>query len=132
MNILGVDYGTEHIGLALGSTESYLSQPLTTLSSRQNPISAIRTLVLTHHIDVLIVGISEKISAEQATHFANRLKRVVNVPVNFVDETLSSQEAMSKLLHKSRKRRSNEQHAAAAAVIVERWLDTFDIAQNKR
>lgn len=123
MNVLGIDYGTEHIGIALGSTESGLAEPLTTLLAHQNPDSAIRALVSEHHSDIVVVGVSEKTSAAQAEQFANCLKLTVNLPVHLVDETLSSKEAISKLLHKSRKKRAIEQHAASAAVILERWME---------
>lgn len=123
MNVLGIDYGTENIGIALGDSESGLAEPLITLSASQNPQSAIETLISEHHIVALIVGVSEKSSAKQAREFANCLKETMNLPIHLVDETLSSREAMLKMLHKSRVKRSSVQHAAAAAVILGRWLD---------
>lgn len=124
MDILGIDYGTEHIGIALGSTESGLTEPLTTLSSTSyNLLSTIHSFVLEHHIDALVVGISEKISAERAKQFSKNLAASLKLPVHLADETFSSQEAQSKLFHKSRAKRASSQHAAAAAVILERWIE---------
>lgn len=123
MKILGIDYGTEHIGIAVGYSESGLAKPLATLSSSKNPQSTIEALISEHHIDALVVGISEKTSAEQAEQFANRLGETLKLPIHLADETLSSQEAASKLLHKGRAKRASVQHAAAAAIILERWMD---------
>lgn len=123
MNVLGIDYGTRYIGLALGSTASGLAEPFATLLTSQAPETSIQPFVLKHAIDIVVVGVSEKTSARGAEQFASRLKVTVNLPVHLVDETLSSKEAVSKLLHKSRKKRAKEQHAAAAAVILERWME---------
>ena len=124
MNLLGIDYGTEHIGVALGSTESGLAEPLATLSSRQSPEGTIQSLVSKHGIRKIIIGVSEKISAKQAKQFADQLKQYANIPIELADETLSSKEAIEKLSHKSLLKRGTLQHAAAAAVILQRWLDS--------
>ena len=71
-----------------------------------------------------IIGVSEKISAKQAKQFADQLKQYANIPIELADETLSSKEAIEKLTHKSPLQRGALQHAAAAAVILQRWLDS--------
>lgn len=126
MNVLGIDYGTERIGVAFGSTETGLSEPFITVLTKQSPEETLKSLAATHHVSKIIVGISEQKSAQQATQFADRLKKIMRVPISFVDETLSSQEATSKLLHKRRTKRATSQHAAAAAVILERWMEDQD------
>lgn len=123
MNVIGIDYGTERIGVALGSTETGLSEPLTTVSAHQSPEKIVTSLAATHHASHLVVGISEQRSAQQARQFADRLRKIISVPIHLVDETLSTQEATSTLLHKSRSKRSSSQHAAAAAIILERWME---------
>lgn len=112
MTILGVDWGEKHTGLALGWTDIGLSQPLTTVDT-QKAIRKILSVCRAESVQKIIVGVSERESGRKAQIFAAKLKTETKIPIELADETLSSAQAQS--IHKS--------HAAAAAFILELWLD---------
>ena len=124
MIILSFDYGLSHIGVALGSTDTGLVEPLTVISASGliNGFGEIGKLIRTHHPEKLIVGISEKSSARQSLNFALGLKKTFSLPVEISDETLSSKEAEEKTRHWKKSKGKLFRHAAAAAIILERWL----------
>lgn len=127
MAILSFDYGLSHIGVALGSTETGLAEPLTTIStsSLNQDLGEIAKLIKIHHPEKLIVGVSEKSSARQSLDFASGLKKTFSLPVEISDETLSSREAEEKTRHWKKSKGKLFRHAASAAIILERWL--FDL-----
>ncbi|MDO8488068.1 MAG: RuvX/YqgF family protein [bacterium] len=115
MHYLGLDYGESHVGVALA--EGNLAEPLDTIS-RKSALQLIKQLVVKHQIEELVVG-------ECPDQFLNDLAGL-GLPVHTVDETLSSQDAIQMLLHTTKIRRKNLQHAAAATVILQNWLDFQD------
>lgn len=124
MIVLSFDYGLSHIGVALGSTDTGLAEPLTVINYKNSDfvISEIKKLLNAHHPEKLIVGISEQLSALQSLEFASLLKRNFDLSLEVADESLSSQEAEKKTLHWKKSKGKLFRHAAAAAVILERWL----------
>jgi len=123
MLVLCFDYGDAHIGAAIGATETGLAEPLITISHSDKLWSEISKLLAKYCPDKIIVGVSESASAVKASEFANTLTKKFPVEVELMDETLSSQDAVKSLGHVSAKKRCQLQHAAAAAVILESWLD---------
>jgi len=98
---LAVDYGKVRMGLALGSPETGIAQPLTTLEriNRNEDMRRLRELVREYGIKQVVVGLPLRLDgtrgemAEEAERFANRLRKQIGVPVEMVDERLSSWEA---------------------------------------
>lgn len=113
MTILGVDWGEKHTGLALGWADDIgLSQPLTTVAT-DKAIAKILFVCQAESVQKIIIGVSERESGRKAQIFAAKLKTETKIPIELADETLSTAQARS--IHKS--------HAAAAAFILELWLD---------
>lgn len=103
--ILGLDYGPQNIGLA--TSEGEIAQPYGVV----HKLSEIETVCQKLAIDKIVVGVSEGKSKEAAENFGAKLQSVLRLPVEFIDETLSSHEAGPK------------NHAKAAAIILQRYLD---------
>ena len=121
MNLLCIDYGTKHIGLATATTP--LAEPLKTIPEK-NSHNLIRQLIAQNEIDQIIVGLPDGPIRENVDQFVSSLKSQVSTPVIFHDETLSSQEAKLALLHKRQSVRVGFDHHFAAALILQNWLDT--------
>ena len=132
MKILGIDYGTKRIGLAtnIGS----FAEPLTILPNKidqDHPIVAEETLVKLleiledRQIEQIVLGISEQEMAEKIKDFAVILEEKIKIPLDLMDETLSSQEVSRKMKEAkfSLKKRKGHIDHYAAALILEEWLD---------
>jgi putative Holliday junction resolvase len=124
MIILSFDYGLSHIGVALGSTDTGLAEPLTIIKTPilNKDLGEITKLIKIHQPEKLIVGVSEKSSARHSLDFTSELKKTFSLPVEISDETLSSKEAEEKTRHWKKSKGKLFRHAAAAAIILERWL----------
>jgi len=123
--LLGIDYGTQRIGVAL--SHASLSEPLTILPSNHNAIATLNDLVIKHNIEKIIVGLSENEMAEKTKAFIEELKKIVHVPIEFVDETLTSFEVHSKFAEKEKGKRKYKgpiDHYAAAE-ILQMYLNEF-------
>jgi putative pre-16S rRNA nuclease len=100
-SILAVDYGRARIGLAIADTEAQLPRPLLTLErvNRNEDMRRLRELARQHGICQIVVGLPLRLDgahgemAEEATRFAARLRKQLGLPVDMLDERLTSWEA---------------------------------------
>ncbi len=110
--ILGIDYGEKWCGVA--TSQGSLAEPLKVVPTK-NIFAEIEKL----KPEKVVVGISENVMAKKTLVFVNKLKVWIKAPVETVDETLTSFEAQKI------KKREKEQHAVAAALILNRYLDNM-------
>ena len=76
-------------------------------------------------IDKIVIGVSEGNMVTKQRRFGAKLVKITSLPVEFQDETLTSQDAIAKMIQagKRRKFRRQFQDAVAAAIILQSWLD---------
>jgi len=118
---LGFDYGTVRLGLAV--SHGTLAEPLKILANNEEKWRQIAAVIGEEGITGCVVGISEGEMEAQSRQFAAELGERVMLPVEFMDETLSSWEIGE--IMKSRplaKRREPIDHLAAA-LILQNFLD---------
>lgn len=131
--VIGFDFGSKYIGVAIGQTSPSLAQPLTNLSVKKGnlPWEEIAELVKTWSPDVLVVGVplnmdgTEQSITHLARNFLTELKSRFQIPVFPIDERLTTVEARSRLFtmggYKALKKKSID--SIAAQLIVEMWLE---------
>ena len=96
-----MDYGRARIGLAIAEGETRLPQPLETLErvNRNEDMRRLRELARAHGVKQIVVGLPLRLDgtrgemAEEAERFAQRVRKQIGVPVEMVDERLTSWEA---------------------------------------
>lgn len=131
-SVLGLDYGTRRIGIA-GSDPTRLIAGA--LGCHREPedgsvLEQLRTLIRERDVDTIVVGLPLTADgrrgdiAARAERFALRLRAEFGLPVHLVDERYSSQEADRWLA--GRRRAKGERDAAAAALILQQYLDGAD------
>ena len=99
--ILALDYGRARIGLAIADAEARLAKPLATLEriNRNEDMRRLRELAREQGVTQIIVGLPLRLDgshgemAEEASRFAERVRKQRGVPVERVDERLTSWEA---------------------------------------
>ncbi len=133
MRILAVDPGEKHIGVAISDPSALLARPLATLrhTSRAKDAAHIAALADENEAGMILVGYpldSDGRPGPQARHAENvaeAIRALTPLPVELVDESFSSQEAAAALRSagKNRRARSEQIHAAAAAAILQGYLD---------
>lgn len=132
MNCLGIDFGTKNIGLAVSF--SGLSEPLAVIrvGKKDHPlkkdsplVKKIRNYCHQYQVERLVVGLPEGKLTGLINKFGGQLEKLVGLPVFYQDETLTSQEAVGKMLSSGRgkKFRQVQQDAVAAAIILQNYID---------
>ena len=133
--LLGFDYGTKRIGVAVGQELTATARGLTTLQNSHNEPDwdAISQLIEEWQPSILVVGMpthmddQPHILEETVKHFGDQLKQRYNLPVEWIDEKLSSVEAEELLAGsgktKHRKQDKAEVDKLAAQIILQSWLN---------
>jgi putative Holliday junction resolvase len=131
MRVLGVDFGLRHVGLAISDETGSIARPLRTLrlaGVREAP-DAVAAVARQEEAGRVIVGVPEGLEGEEGRpetrrvlRFAKALRANTGLRVDLQDESLSSREAGPRSGRRARTDGGLE-HARAAAVVLQRWLD---------
>src|SRR5208282_2940441 len=141
------------IGMALADAAAGLAQPLGTLDriNRNEDVRRLRELGREHGVRQMVVGLPLRLDgtrgdmAEEAVRFGQRVHKQLGLPVEMVDERLTSWEA-ERLLEEQQghviraapsKKRKKENakpgvDAMAAALILKEYLDRRQAVQSVR
>jgi len=122
MNYLAIDYGTKRIGLAI-STSGIIST-ISPIANNKESFSVLIKICQNHQIDKVFVGISEGDFAKQTQDFVAQLKDVLKLPIEEIEEAVSTIEAQQlfQQLHKKKKNYKKEIDSISAAIILRRAL----------
>ncbi|GAA5236202.1 Holliday junction resolvase RuvX [Verticiella sediminum] len=125
--LLGFDFGTRRIGVALGNTLTRTARPLEAIASE--PVAArfarIAALLDEWQPGAAVVGLAldaeggEQAATGRCRRFADQLRGRFRLQVHLQDERHSSLEAQRVL------GRGGEDDAMAAAIILQRYLDAL-------
>lgn len=136
MRILGLDYGSKTVGVALSDATCLIAQPLETIERKQEnklrqTYARIETLVVEHDVDKIVLGLPKMMNNTegprvQATReFAANLERRTGLPIIFEDERLTTVEANWILEETGVCVSGRKEHIdkMAAAIILQSYLD---------
>ena len=134
MRILALDVGDKRIGVAVSDLLSILASPLIAIerTSDSKAIDTILEIVDEQEVGEIVVGLPISLSGgysdqtKSVAAFVRKLEARSPVPVNTADERYSTVEA-ERLLSQSKPQRARsrgEIDAAAAAVILQSYLDS--------
>ena len=131
--VLAVDLGTVRVGLALSDPLRITGQPMGFLSRRalRDDLGALIELVQANDVATVVVGhplLMSGVAGERALDaqaFAERLRSEDVCSVVLWDERLTTVQAVRALLegNVSRRNRKKVVDAAAAALMLQSWLD---------
>ena len=125
MQILGIDWGKKKIGLALATSK--IAEPFEVIKylTWKGFTTRLIEIIAEDKIEKIVIGISEAASGREAKAFGEKLAKEISLPVEFFDETLSTQEAqmLSREANISRRKRTALEDAYAAAVMLQNYID---------
>jgi putative Holliday junction resolvase len=89
------------MGLALADSEARIAEPYATLErvNRNEDMRRLREFARDHHVKQIVVGLPLRLDgtpgamAEETTRFAERVRKQIGLPVELLDERLTSWEA---------------------------------------
>jgi putative holliday junction resolvase len=125
MKLLGIDYGLKKIGVAI--SVGSLAEPLRVIKveTSEKVIEKIVRVAGEEGVDKIIIGMSEGKTAAETKEFGEHLAKKTTLPIEYYDETLSTQEAQALAMESgmSRKKRHNMEDAFAACIMLQNYLD---------
>lgn len=109
MKFLGIDYGQERTGLAISDPEGKVVFPLATLAlaqyrKRSSLLDALAGLAREKEIEIVVLGLpllengGESLTTAQVRNVAPRIQRRLGLPMYFMPELLSTDDAKRELL----------------------------------
>jgi putative holliday junction resolvase len=131
--VMAFDFGEKRIGVAVGNLSIGLASALTTIHAESNVdrLQAVGALVKEWQPAQFVVGAPAHLNDEPhplanlVRKFGNRLTENFRVPVDYVNEYLSSAAASSMLNERGIKGRAQKESidAVAAQIILQSWFD---------
>ena len=129
---IAVDYGDVRIGVAVSDPDSILSSPLTTLKATDKNLSSQISQIITEIEPVTIyvgrpalLSGSDGSATDKALEFAALLATITQVPVEMIDERMSTISAARNLREAGRSAKESKDaiDMAAAVAILEFAID---------
>lgn len=134
ISALGLDVGRKRVGVAGCDRTGLIATGITTVerTSFERDVQQIQDIVKERQVEILVVGLpysmdgSVGFQARQVQKFATRLAKALQLPVEYVDERLTSFQAEQMLIAENRSPSRNKGliDRKAAALILQQWLDT--------
>ena len=131
--ILGLDYGTARVGVAISDTLQMIASPLYYIPAKdqQACIAAIAELCQEREVGRVVVGLpkhmnnTEGESSKAARAFGAKIEAATGLSVDFLDERLTTAAAERVLIaaNVSRKKRKEKIDSMAAGIILQNYLD---------
>jgi putative Holliday junction resolvase len=141
MKTLGLDIGSKRIGLALSDEDGTFAFPSGKLDrkGRKKDLAALCELIVREAVGQIVIGLPIHLDgrrgkgAEAAQTFADDLAAASGLPVEMVDERLTSVEAERVLRAggTSAKKMRGVVDSIAASIILRTWLDMRDHARSR-
>lgn len=133
MYLIGFDYGSKRIGVAVGQNFTATARPLAIVRVKNQKIdwTHISALIQEWQPEALIVGLPKHADGSEcsttivAQKFAQQLEKRYKLPVHHIDERLSSVAAAERIYdgNKNGKKKGDENlDAVAAQIILETWF----------
>lgn len=128
--ILGLDVGDRRVGVALASTIAKLPQPQNVIDAGHDPIKKIIGIINNEDVKLVVIGIPRNLDGEETAQsrkireFGKELAGQVDVPLAFVDESLSTKRAEG--ISENNEFKNVSPDSLAACFILEEYFRELD------
>ena len=138
MRILGLDYGSKTVGVAVSDPLGLTAQGVETIWRKQEnklrqTLARIEELISEYQVERIVLGYPKNMNntigerAEKSLEFQQMLERRTGLPVIMWDERLTTVEANRTLMEASVRRENRKQYMdkLAAVFILQGYLDSL-------
>jgi len=133
MKLIGLDYGQRRIGVAATDESGGFVHGLPTIDRKtcgKDCLEAVREIIVRENPAKIVVGLpldiqdNETAMSQEIREFAARLSKAVSIPVDYVDESLTSVRAHDIIRMRKKKHRQAKENVdrIAACLILEAFL----------
>lgn len=135
MRIMGLDFGTKRIGVAISDPQCSMAHPLDTIavSHDGSHMKQLQDIASEYEISKIVIGLPYNMdgsigpSGEKVLAWSEEIKKLLNLPVVFWDERLTTSQAHEFLLglNVRGKKRRLVVDKIAAGIILKDYLDSL-------
>lgn len=138
MRILGLDYGSKTVGVAVSDPLGLTAQPVETIWRKQEnklrrTLARIEELIAEYGVEKIVVGLPKNMNntmgerAEKSLEFKETLEKRTGLPVVMWDERLTTAAAERMLMEAGVRREHRKEHldSIAAVFILQGYLDSL-------
>ncbi len=133
--ILGIDYGSQRIGLSLSDPLGLIARPIDALRNDSHLFDHLKQLAGEEQLQLIVVGMPLNLKGQQAhmaeevLRFVERLKNEVGTEVVTIDERFTSTIARRTMIEmgtkkKDRRKKDGRVDSMAAAIMLQGFLDS--------
>lgn len=128
--MLALDVGAARIGVARAHPLAGIASPLTYIANSDEFGSELNKIIDAEQATALVVGLPRGLSGQETEQtrfvreFVQQLKTMVNIPMYWQDEALSSKQAEAELEAKGKPFAKGDVDALAACYILQDYLQT--------
>ena len=140
MRIMGLDYGTKTVGVAISDPLGFTAQGIETIDRKEEnklrkTLARIEELAKEYQVETIVLGLPKNMNntlgerAEKTLEFKEMLERRTGLPVVMWDERLTTVEAERTLIESSVRRENRKKYIdkIAAVIILQGYLDSLSI-----
>lgn len=123
MRLLGIDFGSKRVGVAVSDDSATIAQPLVVLKNSKTLLAEIEKIIDEQKVEAVVIGESKDFKGkdnaimEQINDFVGQLSLVSSLPVYFEPEFLSSHQAQQL------QGKNDMLDASSAAIILQSYLN---------
>ena len=135
MRVLAIDHGTKRIGVAVSDELKIIAQPLEYIPAEPFAgfLARLRDILREKEVEIVIVGMPRNMdgsygpAALKVQEFVAALRKAVTVPIQTLDERLTSAQANRFLIQGNvrRDKRKEKVDKTAAAILLQSYLDSL-------
>ncbi len=133
MRLLGIDYGTKRIGVAVSDEDGRVAFPLGVVEAGSSALSEIAALAKENDVEGVVIGESRNLAGEpnpvmeDIEQFKKDIGELTGLTVVYEREFFTSALAARQFAPEEKSRKANPSHenldASAAALILQSYLD---------
>lgn len=142
MRIMGLDYGSKTVGVAISDPLGITAQGIETIERKEEnklrqTLARIEALVKEYEVEKIVLGFPKNMNntigerAEKSLELKEKLERRIGIPVIMWDERLTTVEAERTLIESKVRRENRKKYVdkIAAVFILQGYLDSLGIGQ---
>lgn len=142
MRIMGLDYGSKTVGVAISDALGITAQGIETIERKEEnklrqTLARIEALVKEYEVEKIVLGFPKNMNntigerAEKSLELKEKLERRTGLPVIMWDERLTTVEAERTLIESKVRRENRKKYVdkIAAVFILQGYLDSLSMGQ---
>ena len=126
--ILGIDFGTAKVGIAIADTEIRIAFVYATLKNDGNFLTDLTVIIEQERIETIVIGVPNYLHHEKSATAGEKLGEMIGkafprVRIEYQNEMFTTKSAHANLHEAGKKNVSKNDDAESARIILQEWLE---------